>query len=39
LTLPSKGVLVLVDCAGSERKEDSMYHNKERRKVVALTTV
>ncbi|CAK9041237.1 unnamed protein product, partial [Durusdinium trenchii] len=24
------GMLVLVDCAGSERKKDSMYHTKER---------
>ena len=26
------GLLTLVDCAGSERKEDSMYHTKERQK-------
>ena len=26
------GVLTLVDCAGSERKEDSMYHSKERQR-------
>jgi len=26
------GRLMLVDCAGSERKEDSMYHSAERRK-------
>ena len=26
------GHLTLADCAGSERKEDSMYHNAERRK-------
>lgn len=26
------GILTLVDCAGSERKEDSMYHSKQRRK-------
>jgi len=26
------GLLTLVDCAGSERKEDSMYHSAERRK-------
>jgi len=26
------GKLMLVDCAGSERKEDSMYHSAERRK-------
>ncbi|CAE7694626.1 DSK1, partial [Symbiodinium pilosum] len=24
------GLLVLVDCAGSERRKDSMYHSKER---------
>lgn len=35
LRLPSGGVLTLVDCAGSERKEDTMYHNKERRKEAA----
>jgi len=29
------GVLTLVDCAGSERNEDSMYHSKERRKEAA----
>ncbi|KAK3254828.1 hypothetical protein CYMTET_35971, partial [Cymbomonas tetramitiformis] len=29
------GRLTLVDCAGSERKEDSMYHNAERRKEAA----
>jgi hypothetical protein len=28
----SSGLLTLVDCAGSERKEDSMYHDKERQK-------
>ena len=27
----STGRLTLVDCAGSERKEDSMYHSAERR--------
>lgn len=27
----SSGRLTLVDCAGSERKEDSMYHSAERR--------
>lgn len=27
----SRGSLTLVDCAGSERKEDSMYHTKEQR--------
>jgi kinesin family protein 2/24 len=26
------GILTLVDCAGSERKEDSMYHSAQRRK-------
>ena len=26
------GLLTLVDCAGSERKEDSMYHDKERQR-------
>lgn len=26
------GALTLVDCAGSERKEDSMYHNAEQRR-------
>merc|ERR1712137_69770 len=26
----SSGKLMLVDCAGSERKKDSMYHTKER---------
>ena len=37
LTLPGKGprgkpaVLTLVDCAGSERKEDSAHHTAERR--------
>lgn len=25
------GSVTLVDCAGSERKEDSMYHTKEQR--------
>jgi kinesin family protein 2/24 len=28
----SGGLLTLVDCAGSERKEDSMYHDKERQR-------
>jgi kinesin family protein 2/24 len=27
-----EGLLTLVDCAGSERKEDSMYHDKERQR-------
>lgn len=26
----SRGQLMLVDCAGTERKKDSMYHSKER---------
>ena len=26
------GLLTLVDCAGSERKEDSIYHSKERQR-------
>merc|ERR1712125_190319 len=26
----SEGQLMLVDCAGSERRKDSMYHSKER---------
>jgi kinesin family protein 2/24 len=26
----TKGVLTLIDCAGSERRNDSMYHSKER---------
>ena len=29
LRLESGGQLMLVDCAGSERKKDSMYHSKE----------
>merc|ERR1712070_288486 len=28
--IQSRGQLLLVDCAGSERKKDSMYHTKER---------
>ena len=28
----TEGRLTLVDCAGSERKEDSMYHDKERQR-------
>jgi len=28
----TSGLLTLVDCAGSERKEDSMYHDKERQR-------
>lgn len=28
----TEGSLILVDCAGSERKEDSMHHNAEQRK-------
>jgi len=28
----AEGLLTLVDCAGSERKEDSMYHDKERQR-------
>ena len=28
--LSNGGKLVLVDCAGSERRKDSMYHTKER---------
>ena len=28
----ANGLLTLVDCAGSERKEDSMYHDKERQR-------
>lgn len=28
---PRGGSVTLVDCAGSERKEDSMYHTKEQR--------
>lgn len=28
--LQSDGQLLLVDCAGTERKKDSMYHSKER---------
>jgi len=28
--LQSEGQLMLVDCAGTERKKDSMYHSKER---------
>eukprot|EP00967_Tisochrysis_lutea_P068312 scaffold89477_cov27-Tisochrysis_lutea.AAC.6 len=28
-------ILTLVDCAGSERKEDSAYHNSDRRKEVS----
>lgn len=30
-----EGILTLVDCAGSERKEDSMYHSAQRRKEAA----
>merc|ERR1711998_73167 len=26
----SEGQLMLVDCAGTERRKDSMYHSKER---------
>ena len=29
------GTLMLIDCAGSERKEDNMYHNAEQRKETA----
>ena len=29
-TKQSKGVLTLIDCAGSERRNDSLYHSKER---------
>lgn len=32
LMLPNAGTLVLVDCAGSERKEDSYSHTAERQK-------
>jgi len=28
----SRGVLTLIDCAGSERRHDSMYHTSERQK-------
>ena len=31
----SRGVLTLIDCAGSERKHDSMYHSSERQKETA----
>mmetsp|Transcript_173137 Transcript_173137/g.555180 ORF Transcript_173137/g.555180 Transcript_173137/m.555180 type:complete len:1387 (-) Transcript_173137:544-4704(-) len=31
----SKGQLMLVDCAGTERKKDSMYHTKERQQECA----
>ena len=27
-----RGVLTLIDCAGSERRNDSLYHNSERQK-------
>ncbi len=27
-----RGVLTLIDCAGSERRHDSMYHSSERQK-------
>ncbi|KAL7462767.1 hypothetical protein ACHAXS_003143 [Conticribra weissflogii] len=27
-----RGVLTLIDCAGSERRHDSMYHSRERQK-------
>ena len=29
------GTLMLIDCAGSERKEDNMYHNAEQRRETA----
>eukprot|EP00656_Telonema_subtile_P043006 TRINITY_DN4921_c0_g1_i1.p1 TRINITY_DN4921_c0_g1~~TRINITY_DN4921_c0_g1_i1.p1 ORF type:complete len:382 (+),score=90.55 TRINITY_DN4921_c0_g1_i1:124-1269(+) len=32
LRAPNGGRLTMVDCAGTERKEDSMYHSSERRK-------
>lgn len=35
MKLKGGGVLTLVDCAGSERNADSMYHNKQRRKEAA----
>ena len=28
----SRGILTLIDCAGSERRHDSMYHSSERQK-------
>ena len=30
LRAPGGGRLTMVDCAGTERKEDSMYHSSER---------
>jgi kinesin family protein 2/24 len=27
-----KGILTLIDCAGSERRHDSMYHDSQRQK-------
>jgi kinesin family protein 2/24 len=35
LSLPNGGVLTLVDCAGSERKQDSMHHDAKRQKETA----
>jgi kinesin family protein 2/24 len=32
---PATGRLTLVDCAGSERKEDNMHHSAEQRKETA----
>eukprot|EP00928_Gymnodinium_smaydae_P042229 TRINITY_DN28462_c0_g2_i3.p1 TRINITY_DN28462_c0_g2~~TRINITY_DN28462_c0_g2_i3.p1 ORF type:complete len:1029 (-),score=184.15 TRINITY_DN28462_c0_g2_i3:104-3130(-) len=33
--LRSKGQLTLVDCAGTERRKDSMYHSRERQQEAA----
>ena len=30
-----RGIITLIDCAGSERRNDSLYHDKERQKVSA----
>jgi kinesin family protein 2/24 len=35
IQMKSSGVLTLIDCAGSERRHDSMYHDSQRQKETA----